>query len=164
MARFILLWVKKNENVEPIIERLGKSSAVKVVGLFADPQVFCDKSCGRQSTEAWRKNNPSITSRKWGTEHCPLCKKVIRRYAYRLRNALYPEYLPHKMETLSLTVQDIEDYSLYDGRSVWEIFGKKAVRAGIETQRRTAETIKEYRASVEARKARSSARRRRRSR
>lgn len=161
MARFILLWTPDNDIVDKILKKITKLQEklpVKVVGQFNDPQVFCDKSCGRQNSEAWRKNNPALTHPVWGTVHCPLCKKPIKSYAIRLRNSMEPKYLAFDMTTLALYLTPPADGSLYNGRSVEEIYGEDAVNQSIENRKQTLRSIRKYKAeggiSASARRAR----------
>lgn len=164
MARFVLLWVPNNKTVDPLIEKLSVSKAVKVVGVFAEPTSFCDKTCGRQDTQAWRKYNNILIHPKWGTRHCPLCKKVIKTWGFRLSNGLDPENLPGKMKMLSLWLGPTPEGDDYAGRSVWEIFGKKAVKAAIAEQVRTKAVVDNYRANADKRRQARANRRSRRNR
>lgn len=142
MARFVLLWVPDNDKVEPIIEKLSTTSVTKVVGTFAEPTSFCDASCGRENTEAWRRDNPQIVHPVWGTYHCPLCKKAMPYMYHHLHNGLDPKNLPAHMRSLSLILKMPDVGGGYGGRTAIEIYGEEAVEAGIRDQLETKNIVK----------------------
>lgn len=162
MGRYVLLWVDDNDKVEPILDRLRQWSIVRVVGLYAEPSRFCDGSCGRQTNETWQRANPSIIHPKFGTKHCPLCKRAIKYYGYNLTNALDVPGVPYSMRLLRLHICQTPEGDAVEGRDAWEIFGKKAVKAAIQSEARTKQVIQGYRDSAERRRATRARRRNRR--
>lgn len=162
MGRYVLLWVDDNDKVEPILDRLRQWSIVRVVGLFAEPSRFCDKSCGRQTSETWQRANPAITHPKFGTLHCPLCKKAIKYYGYTLTNGLDPQGVPGNMRMIRLHLFQTPEGDPLEGRDAIAVFGKKVVKAAIQEQARTAQVIKGYRDNAERRRATRARRRNRR--
>lgn len=164
MGRFILLWVPDGRLVKKVTKKVAKwqeKIPIKIVGEFMDPQSFCDKSCGRQTTEGWQKTHPSITHPLWGTIHCPLCKKVIRYTQLNLRNAMDIKLMTAPYASFRLIMNMPPDNSPYNGRSPEEIHGQEVIDEHIENKRRTAQLIKEHKAGAESRAA---TRRRRRAR
>jgi hypothetical protein len=151
MGRYVLLWVDDTEKVEPVIERLSQWSVVRVVGLFVEPTKFCDKSCGRQTGDAWSRAHPLIVHPVWGTKHCPLCKRAVRFWAHTSLNGLDPKGLPMKMRHLRLQIFDEEEP--VQGRGVTEYFGKKVVKAAIQAETATRAVTRGYTATAERRRA-----------
>lgn len=158
MARFILLWVRDNNKVEPLIERLKMSAAVKVVGLFADPTEFCDLSCGRVPNGELR-TNPVIVHPIWGTPHCGRCKKVVNKFGFNLRNGMDDKHMTAPLSTLRLIFSPPRDGSLYDGRSPREIYGDDIIDDHIASKRKVASMITEMKSTASVRAARRRARR-----
>lgn len=159
MARFILLWVPDNDKVEPLMERLRMSSAVKIVGLFADPTKFCDLSCGRTPNGDVRTSSITIHP-VWGTPHCGKCGKVILKYVWNLRNALDEKYLDGKYTSFNLLYATPDDGSLYNGRTPREIYGDEEIDARIESRRRLAQYMKDRAAGIQTAAQQRAARRR----
>jgi len=158
MARFVLLWVRDNDKVEPLLERLRMSAAVKVVGLFADPTEFCDHSCGRTANGDPR-TNPVIVHSIWGTPHCSRCKKVINKYVWNLRNGMDEKWLTAPFSTLRLLFTPPRDGGLYDGQSPREIYGDEVIDEHIESKKRVHRMIGEQQSTASLRAARRRARR-----
>lgn len=158
MARFILLWVRDNKKVEPILDRLRQSPAVKIVGLFADPTEFCDLSCGRVANGELR-TNPIVVHPVWGTPHCGRCKKVVNKFSFNLRNGMDDKDMTAPFSTLRLIFSPPLDGSLYDGRSPREIYGDEKIDEHLESKRRVRQMIKEQLTTATTRAARRRARR-----
>lgn len=158
MARFVLLWVRDNKKVEPILERLRQSPAVKIVGLFADPTEFCDHSCGRPANGEVR-THPIVIHPVWGTPHCGRCKKVVNKFGFNLRNGMDDKGMTAPFSTLRLLFSPPRDGSLYDGRSPREIYGDDEIDDHLASKRRVKQMIAEHVSTATTRAARRRARR-----
>ena len=86
MARYIVIRVESNESAQRLLERFAVVPAIRVVGLFASPNKFCDGKCEREKNDLGVRK--TVRSKKWGLTFCPECKLPLASVMQRPRNLL----------------------------------------------------------------------------
>lgn len=81
MARYLVLRCETNESAEVLMRKLEPISHVNAVALYAIPTAFCDGTCPKRIEKAGY-TPVYVRSKKYGTRHCPVCKKPTDRMSH----------------------------------------------------------------------------------
>lgn len=133
MARYIVLRVDQNENADKLLKKFEGVSAIQVLGLFASGTRFCEGKtvCG--------EDRKLITSRKWGTLHCSVCKLPVSSLPQNPRNLLNDPELHPRFVDLRL--------------SVWEPYLPPEERYGVESIERKKKQVEQGKVRLKRHKA-----------